>query len=273
MPTTTKSPLIATGILISCLLYGCAAVIIGAGAVGTGVFAYAEGKLSRMYESGYRETVEASIETLDSLKIPVKAKTADELKTIIAAERPDGTPVRVEVARVKPELTEVAVRTGKLGVFDKNTSRQIHDHILSRLSAKSVSASNAPAPFAPESSETEKPPEDSQKPFTVTVYFGKNNNTLSREETVKLDEFVEDFHKKRADSVLIEGYSDAAGNREYNNMLSLSRAGVVQMYLIGKGVPRERIQVFGRGATNFVGDNATEEGRRLNRRVEIRFEP
>ena len=62
----------------SLLLCSCAAVIIGAGAAGAGAFAFAEGKLIRIYAYGYQDTVQSSLNTLESLKIPVEQKIADE---------------------------------------------------------------------------------------------------------------------------------------------------------------------------------------------------
>jgi len=112
---------ICSALCVSLLLCGCAAVIIGAGAAGAGAFAFTKGKLSRTYEYGYHETINASIATLESLKIPVEDKIGDELKTFIFAKRPDGTPVNVEVLRISPNATEVAIRTGKIGVLDKKT--------------------------------------------------------------------------------------------------------------------------------------------------------
>lgn len=271
-------------ILCSCLLYSCAAVIIGAGAAGAGAFAYTKGKLSRMYESGYHETVDASIKTLESLKIPVEDKVSDELKTTISAVRPDGTPVNVEVLRVSPRYTEVAIRTGNFGVFDKKTSHQIHDYILNRLHKEAdISSSRQNLP-ALEPSETERvidePISDAMivskvniyKNLVLTVYFGVNTNSITGKEAEKLDRFIETIDRGPDERIILIGYSDSSGAISYNKMLSLNRAKTVQMYLIGKGLSSNHIETYGYGPLNFVSTNATEEGRRMNRRVEIYLE-
>jgi outer membrane protein OmpA-like peptidoglycan-associated protein len=275
---------ICSALCVSLLLCGCAAVIIGAGAAGAGAFAFTKGKLSRTYEYGYHETINASIATLESLKIPVEDKIGDELKTFIFAKRPDGTPVNVEVLRISPNATEVAIRTGKIGVLDKKTSYQIHDFILNRLN-KNLSKTSIPDEWPQRKtgiierdisdtiSESEPPFEaNAHKSKPLTVYFDVNTNSLSGSETNKLDLFIEDLNKRPALKIIIIGYSDATGQPQYNKMLSLSRAETVQMYLIGKGVPPGQTEIFGRGSLFFVSSNATEEGRRLNRRVEIFIE-
>lgn len=284
MNISIRSGLVLVSILCSCLLYSCAAVIIGAGAVGAGAFAYTKGKLSRMYASGYHETVDASINTLESLKIPVVQKLADELKTTISAKRPDGTPVIVEVLRVSPGYTEVAIRTGNLGVFEKKTSYQIHDYILNRLNKKAAMSSHPQGLPAQKPSETESVNNETvsdveisseinfYKNLKLTVYFDVNTNNITGKETEKLDHFLENLDRGPNERIIVIGYSDASGGISYNKMLSLNRAKTVQMYLIGKGVSGKHIETYGYGPLNFVSTNATEEGRRLNRRVEIYLE-
>jgi len=67
----------------------------------------------------------------------------------------------------------------------------------------------------------------------------------------------------------IGGYTDATGTATANQKLSLKRAQKVMDYLISKGVEKDRLTAMGYGATNFIADNKTEEGRKENRRVEI----
>ena len=58
-----------------------------------------QGKSVKTYEAEYHDTVQASSDTLKNLKIPVIKEMSDELKTIIHAQRFDGTPVSIEVVR------------------------------------------------------------------------------------------------------------------------------------------------------------------------------
>jgi len=71
----------------------------------------------------------------------------------------------------------------------------------------------------------------------------------------------------------IVGYTDNVGTNQYNQTLSEHRAQAVNDYLRNKGVLVQRLVFLGRGETMSRAANTTEEGRRLNRRVEIIVEP
>ncbi|MBI4055726.1 MAG: OmpA family protein [Elusimicrobia bacterium] len=77
--------------------------------------------------------------------------------------------------------------------------------------------------------------------------------------------------------IKIEGHTDdrPIHTREFpsNQELSLARAGAVRDHLVEKaGIPKGRFAVFGYGAAQPIADNATQEGRQKNRRVEIIIE-
>ncbi|NCC28238.1 MAG: photosynthetic reaction center cytochrome c subunit [Gammaproteobacteria bacterium] len=75
---------------------------------------------------------------------------------------------------------------------------------------------------------------------------------------------------ERADlKAKIAGHTDSSGNPEINQALSRQRAESVMQALIARGVDPSRLATEGYGADRPVADNATERGRRENRRVEI----
>ena len=69
--------------------------------------------------------------------------------------------------------------------------------------------------------------------------------------------------------VRVEGHTDSVGNAAYNEKLSRERARAVQNALTSRGFPAARISSEGFGASRPVADNATEEGRARNRRIEF----
>lgn len=73
--------------------------------------------------------------------------------------------------------------------------------------------------------------------------------------------------------VIIVGHTDNTGSAAYNQTLSERRAQSVAQVLRSQGVASNRIQTIGRGLTQPVATNATPEGRRQNRRVEISIRP
>jgi outer membrane protein OmpA-like peptidoglycan-associated protein len=291
--------------------YGCAVAVIGIGAAGAGAFAYLNGKLTKTYESEYHETIRASRVTLEELKIPVSETIADELKTDIKAARPDGTPVTIEVVRIDPTHTQVAVRTGSLGVWDRRVSEQIHGYIDEALSQKAagektpserpvpedpgttagekgepeiieqdlaespeITASPAATPIGPAGQELEKKPAEAAQMLADSVFvifFEQNSNELSPKAMEKLDRVFEILKQNSEAEITINGYSDSIGSAAYNDMISEIRANAVKSYLIAKGVAPARMTAFGHGSQKFIGSNKTEQGRKLNRRVEIQL--
>ncbi len=69
--------------------------------------------------------------------------------------------------------------------------------------------------------------------------------------------------------IQIDGHTDSVGADKYNQTLSERRAKSVADYMRGLGITADRITEAGFGKDIPVADNSTEEGRRLNRRVEI----
>jgi outer membrane protein OmpA-like peptidoglycan-associated protein len=69
--------------------------------------------------------------------------------------------------------------------------------------------------------------------------------------------------------IAIGGHTDGAGSDAFNQTLSERRAQAVRDYLVGKGISEKRLTAKGYGKTKPVADNATEEGRLQNRRVEF----
>ena len=67
----------------------------------------------------------------------------------------------------------------------------------------------------------------------------------------------------------ISAHADSKGEDNYNLRLSDDRAASARTFMLSKGVPAERIVSHGYGETKPIGDNKTEAGRALNRRVEF----
>lgn len=69
--------------------------------------------------------------------------------------------------------------------------------------------------------------------------------------------------------VKIAGYTDNVGSANANMKLSEARATNVRNELVGMGVAAECLATEGYGEANPVGDNSTEAGRALNRRISM----
>ncbi len=69
--------------------------------------------------------------------------------------------------------------------------------------------------------------------------------------------------------VRIEGHTDSQGSDSINRRLSQQRAQSVHDYLVGKGIPANRLVAEGKGEVSPIDTNRTTEGRANNRRVEF----
>ena len=103
--------------------------------------------------------------------------------------------------------------------------------------------------------------------LAADALFDFDKAVLKPEGRAKLDELL--ASQTQVDSISAVGHTDSIGSDAYNQRLSQRRAEAVKTYLVGKGVPAERIRTDGKGEKQPVADNRTRDGRALNRRVEI----
>ena len=137
----------------------------------------------------------------------------------------------------------------------------------------------APAP-APVVAEPEPAPAPAPAPVAYVapepkklvlegVNFDFDKATLRQDEVSDLDKNVEALKEWGDVDVEVAGHTDSKGSDKYNQKLSKQRADAVRDFLISKGVSADRLTAKGYGESQPVADNATEEGRFKNRRVEL----
>lgn len=99
--------------------------------------------------------------------------------------------------------------------------------------------------------------------------FASGQSSLRAEARSNLQRVVEFVNKYPGQNVLIEGHTDSQGSANLNQVLSQKRAEAVRDALIQDGVAASRLSALGVGEDRPVADNASEDGRARNRRVEI----
>ncbi len=101
------------------------------------------------------------------------------------------------------------------------------------------------------------------------VTFATGSDVLNDTATETLDKVVVLMNTYTQPVVEISGHTDDVGNDAANLELSDLRAAAVRQYLIDAGIDGERVQSVGRGETEPIASNETNEGRAENRRVEL----
>jgi outer membrane protein OmpA-like peptidoglycan-associated protein len=105
------------------------------------------------------------------------------------------------------------------------------------------------------------------------ILFNTDSDAVKADAQSKLREAASVLKQYPDTYITVEGHTDSVGKPEYNQKLSERRAANVKAVLVQGGVPADRLNVVGYGATRPVGDNATPEGRQQNRRVQLEIRP
>ena len=104
------------------------------------------------------------------------------------------------------------------------------------------------------------------------LFFDVNTFALREESKPELARLIAIMDSFPDMQVQINGHTDVEGSPPYNMYLSKNRATAVRLsLLLASNIHGSRLTVQGFGATVPVADNATEEGRQLNRRVEFQI--
>lgn len=107
------------------------------------------------------------------------------------------------------------------------------------------------------------------KSFHADALFDFDSSKIRPDAIPILDKAVEWLNEYPTVKGVIEGHTDSRGTDEYNQGLSERRAKAVYDYLVDKGINRFRLSWKGFGESRPVATNETDEGRQLNRRIEL----
>lgn len=114
--------------------------------------------------------------------------------------------------------------------------------------------------------------------LSADALFAFDKSTLKPEGKEELDKLAMDLSAVSYDSIHVTGHTDRIGGTKYNQKLSERRANTVRDYLVGKGIPADRIAAEGKGETQPVtrpGDCTGPKSRKLiaclqpDRRVDV----
>ena len=101
------------------------------------------------------------------------------------------------------------------------------------------------------------------------ILFDFNKSTLKPAAKAQLDKFAAEMADMPETNINVYGHTDNIGSADANKKVSTQRAQAVAKYLNGKGIKNDRMLAEGLSFDFPIADNATEEGRAQNRRVEL----
>jgi len=105
-----------------------------------------------------------------------------------------------------------------------------------------------------------------------TILFPVNQYTLNKDAKAALDAFAQKAGSKERYVIEVQGFTDKTGSAEANALLSQKRAETVARYLTNEHkVPLHQLTLLGSGYAQPVADDKTRDGRKQNRRVEVRM--
>jgi outer membrane protein OmpA-like peptidoglycan-associated protein len=149
------------------------------------------------------------------------------------------------------------------GVFDRR------DRCPDTPANTPVEHHGCPLPQYPASAKPVEPPVSEVITLNGNVLFAYNQSELMPEARSQLDSLMAKLQSADVVSIKVIGHTDSQGSDAYNQKLSERRASSVAAYLLSQGVAPNKLTSEGRGESQPVADNDTEEGRAQNRRVEL----
>lgn len=104
---------------------------------------------------------------------------------------------------------------------------------------------------------------------TLHFNFTFGSFEIGDDEASYLNELANAFKDNPDLRIKLTGYTDDVGSEKFNLKLSIQRAEKVREFLSQRGVSADRVTVDGKGESDPIVSNATEEGKAKNRRVEL----
>jgi outer membrane protein OmpA-like peptidoglycan-associated protein len=213
-----------------------------------------------------------TIELNDSTKVKaIKGKFGLRKEDLALTDLVPGLPVEVETIHSGSSLIAQSI---KFKADDLKTARQIQAGLnptaeqLQGVKTEQAALQSDQAAMSKKFGELG----DYDVKQEVTVYFDVSSATISEEARQQLKQLADQAVTLKGYMVQVAGYTDSSGNAAYNQELSDKRADAVVNYLQQEcKVPLYRVLApEGMGESNPAGSNESAQGKKENRRVEVK---
>jgi OmpA-OmpF porin, OOP family len=156
------------------------------------------------------------------------------------------------------------------GVFDRR------DRCPDTPADTPVEHHGCPLPQYPASAPPVEPQAPASEVITLNdagkVLFDFDKSDLTTDARSQLDGLMGKLSNADVASIRVVGHTDSVGTDAYNQGLSERRASSVVEYLLTQGLAPGKLTSEGKGESEPVADNETDEGRAQNRRVELHIQ-
>lgn len=201
------------------------------------------------------------------------AKNAEQDKTI-AAQQQQLTEVNTDLSRTKEKLTDTDAKATQAGQAAQQANQAAQEANQSASRAQQ-SADNART-FADQGINRLERTVDAMNKYQMvknaTVLFAVGQWKLTDEDKAALDDFAKQAEGLDRYVIEVQGFTDKTGTAAFNDELSAKRADAVARYLNNEHkIPVRSIDTLGSGYAQPVADDKTRDGRKQNRRVEVRL--
>jgi len=204
------------------------------------------------------------------------SKNADQDKTIADQGKQIGDVDR-DLSRTKERLTDTdgkAVAAGQAAQAANQAANQANQ--AAGTAQRAADGARGAADQAQQNVVRLEHTVDAMNKFQMvkssTVLFGVNESKLTADGKKELDEFARQTDGLPRFVVEVQGFTDKTGPATLNEALSQARAEEVSRYLANEHkIPLRSISMLGSGYALPVADDKTRDGRKQNRRVEIRL--
>ncbi len=105
--------------------------------------------------------------------------------------------------------------------------------------------------------------------ITYGITFDVGKSTIKPESMGEINRIVQLMNENPDLRFSVEGHTDSTGNAASNQTLSEARSKAIVDKLVEMGISADRLTASGKGQNSPIADNATDEGRAKNRRVEF----
>lgn len=220
-----------------------------------------------------KKYVAKTIAPLEQRETATEKKDADQDKTI-ASQGQEIQEMGQDLSRTKEKLTDVDTKATQAGDAAK-AANQKADAAQQTANGAQQSADNAKT-FAEQGIDRLGKTIDGMNKYNLakseTVLFRVNQWSLTPDAKTQLSDLAKQAVSTDRYVIEVQGFTDKTGSASYNDVLSQRRAEEVARFLSNEyKIPVRNITMLGEGYAQPVADDKTRDGRKQNRRVEVKL--